>query len=269
MSDDLAQWIAEYRCTADGNDHIFQRFTELTDTIPWLKAHKDFVEANDWGMGFRAFHYMWLLLLDDCRRRQRSVSALEIGVFRGQTTSLWGLIAKEMGFEVAISAISPFSGNQPRSRFVRSLKKRLSPRYRAQKAAGSLYYDDDYYDRTKAIFEKFAGDFSAVRVHQGLSSDRAIQRAVAGGHFAVVYIDGDHSYEAVRSDIAWYALLVAPGGYLVMDDAGWFLPGRQFAEIPFYKGYESVAQACATIEPMGFDNVLNVGHNRVYRRAEV
>lgn len=266
MSGTLETWTSQYRNTANANDQVFEQFTQLTDSVDFLKQHKDFVEANDWGMGFRAFPYLWLLILEDCHRRFGAVSAMEIGVFKGQTISLWGLIARHCRFEIDISAISPFSGNQPKHRWVRSFKKRFSRQYKAQKKAGSLYYDDDFFRQTMEIYEKFVGPFDAVHIHKGLSTSREIHQAVAGKNFKVIYIDGDHSFDAVKSDIAWYAPLVRSGGYLVMDDAGYFLPVEKFAETSFYKGYESVARACEAIEDMGFSNVLNVGHNRVYRR---
>ena len=136
MNGTLKTWTSQYRNTADTNDHVFEKFTTLTDTIDFLKEHKDFVEANDWGMGFRAFPYLWLLILADCNRRFGVFSAMEIGVFKGQTISLWGLIARQRGFEIDISAISPFSGNQPNQRCVRSFKKRFSRQYKARKEAG-------------------------------------------------------------------------------------------------------------------------------------
>jgi cephalosporin hydroxylase len=41
------------------------------------------------------------------------------------------------------------------------------------------------------------------------------------GYFDWVYIDGDHSYEAVLNDLkAWYPK-VKPGGYLALDDLDW------------------------------------------------
>ena len=262
----LDYWLAGYQCTAEGNDRVYREFTALTDSVPFLKAHRDYVEANSLGMGFRAFHYMWLLVLDDLRRRFGAVSALEIGVFKGQVVSLWGMIGHEMGIPIRITALSPFAGNQPRLRIVRSLMRRFSRRYRERRQTGSLYYDDDYLDATRSIFERFAGPFDRVRIVKGLSTDPAIHRTVASETFQLVYIDGDHSYEAVASDIAGYAPLVAPGGYLVMDDASFYLPTVDNAATPFFKGYESVARACEAIPDLGFVNVLNVGHNRVYRR---
>jgi alpha-D-ribose 1-methylphosphonate 5-triphosphate synthase subunit PhnG len=46
-----------------------------------------------------------------------------------------------------------------------------------------------------------------------------------------------------------------------MDDAAYGLPGTSF-----WKGYETVARACLRLPDLGFDNVLNVGHNRVFER---
>ena len=261
----LQYWLAGYSCTAEDNDRVYREFTALTNSIPFLKTHRDFVEANSLGMGFRAFHYMWLLVLDDLHRRFGKVAALEIGVFKGQVVSLWGTIGKEMGIPVHITALSPFAGNQPRLRIVRSLMRRFSRRYRERRKTGSLYYDDDYLDATRSIFERFVGSFDQVRIIKGLSTDPAVCRNVGNEAFNLIYIDGDHSYEAVASDIAWYAPLVVPGGYLVMDDASFFLPTLENADTPFFKGYESVARACEAIPNLGFTNVLNVGHNRIYR----
>jgi alpha-D-ribose 1-methylphosphonate 5-triphosphate synthase subunit PhnG len=63
------------------------------------------------------------------------------------------------------------------------------------------------------------------------------------------------------ADIEHYAPKIIPGGWLVMDDAAYGLPGTSF-----WKGYETVARACLRLPDLGFDNVLNVGHNRVFER---
>lgn len=261
MTESLSDWIERYRCTEAFNDAIYRRFGELTDGIDYLKQHRDFVEENRWGMGFRPFHYLWYLIFKDCGDRLGTVSALEIGVYMGQVIALWGLLGRRLGVRVEISALSPFASTQPRVRLVKSLRKRFSRRYREQIETGTFSEDENLYGRTREIYERFAGPFDEVHVYRGLSSDRRIRKALADRDFTIVYIDGDHSYEGVRSDLAFYAPRVLPEGYLVMDDAAYFLPGTAF-----HKGFESVARAADAIEAMGFRNVLNVGHNRVYRR---
>jgi hypothetical protein len=77
----------------------------------------------------------------------------------------------------------------------------------------------------------------------------------------VVYIDGDHSYAVSALDMAYYGDLLKPGGFLVLDDASCFQPGSKF-----FKGHEEVSRAAEEIDKAKFQNILNVGHNRVYAR---
>ena len=93
---DLQLEIANYRSTAEYNDTLWKSFTERTDGIDFLRAHRDWVEQNAWGFGDRAFHYMWYLLLKDDVLTRRSPSLLEIGVYKGQVISLWALIAQHL-----------------------------------------------------------------------------------------------------------------------------------------------------------------------------
>ena len=41
------------------------------------------------------------------------------------------------------------------------------------------------------------------------------------GHIAILHIDGNHSYDAVKSDIEAWAGLVIPGGWIIFDDYVW------------------------------------------------
>jgi hypothetical protein len=264
LADGLAGRVAQYRNTATHNDALHAEFTRLTDRVPALKQHRDWVEANRWGYGDRAFHYLWWLALDDLAARFGALRALEIGVFKGQTISLWALIARERGLDVAITAISPFAGNlRPQPRLIRSLRKRLDRRYRAARAAGNLHPVDDYLARNREIFAAFGLDFDRVRAIQGYSTDPAVIAQLEGERFHLVYIDGDHSFDVVSADIATYGPMVEPGGFLVMDDASCELPGEGF-----WKGVAEVSRAARAIPALGFDNPINVGHNRLYRRRQ-
>ena len=48
----------------------------------------------------------------------------------------------------------------------------------------------------------------------------AVDAALAGRTVDVLFIDGDHSAEGVRADVADYVPLVRPGGLVVMHDVG-------------------------------------------------
>lgn len=62
-------------------------------------------------------------------------------------------------------------------------------------------------------------DPAVVRIVRGMSTDAAVQAAVAGP-FDLVVIDGDHSHAGVAADLAWVETIAAPGAVVVMDDYG-------------------------------------------------
>lgn len=66
-------------------------------------------------------------------------------------------------------------------------------------------------------FERQIADGTVV-VHRGMSWDIADE--IPDGSLDWAYIDGDHSYEAVKRDIAAYVPKLRPGGVLAGDDYG-------------------------------------------------
>lgn len=70
-----------------------------------------------------------------------------------------------------------------------------------------------------------AKHIASGRVHVMAMSSEAAARQLSryGPMFDFAFIDGDHSYEAVRADIANYSPLVRPGGIIAGHDykSGW------------------------------------------------
>lgn len=263
-SSELQRWCSTYRNSRSDNERIFSSFTRLTDGLPWLKQHRDWVEAHRFGYGQRAFHYSWWLLVADLAAAQRAVSLLEIGVFKGQTLSLVALCAKQLGVATRSVGVSPFRGNRSPSLWRVAVRLLWDAEFRRQYRLGNLHPDDgDHLADVARIFAEFGLDFGSVTAVRGLSTAPEVLQRLRTERFSLVFIDGDHSYEAARSDILNYAVLVEPGGYLVVDDAASFLPGRGY-----FKGMKEVSRACLELEKMPeFSNVLNVGHNRIFRRS--
>jgi hypothetical protein len=259
---DLDSLVGSYQNTAEHNDRVFQEFTKATESDPLLRTHRRYIEEHKLGFGDPAFHAMWMVLLDAARKRFGQVSALEIGVFKGQIISLWELLAKTHNWPVKVNAVTPLKGQaMPRGRLWRSLQYRLVPRFRERVKSGDFYPDDDYEKIVRDLFSHFSLDYSSLRLVRGFSTSPAVLAELSGDTFHVIYVDGDHTYDGVSKDIRNFAPKVAPGGWMVMDDAGYDLPGSVF-----WKGYETVARACALLPGLGFRNVLNVGHNRVFER---
>ena len=265
---DFLQFVTSYENSAQGNDSLWEEFTHNTDTIPWLKAHRDHVEANNLGFGDRAFHYHWYLILQHLHRLHpdRPLEALEIGVYKGQVISLWGLISKKLDFPLEVTAVSPLEGNFTpgiwhRVKLLRAFRSFFDPSFRQQLESGNLYQVEDYEQILRDFYAYLCLDFDAVRLLRGYSTQPELIAAARERTYDLIYIDGDHTYRGVIHDLKSYAVHLPPGGILVMDDGSFFLQGSKF-----WKGHKAVSQACNEIEAMGFENLLNVGHNRVYRR---
>jgi methyltransferase family protein len=258
----LSDHVSAYKNTGEQNDRLHSEFTSATASEPLLKRHRDHIESNKLGFGDPAFHAMWKTLLEAAHDRFGQVRALEIGVFKGQVISLWSLMAKSYAWPTTIYAVTPLEGQaMSGGRWWRSLKYRLFPRYRERVKSGDFYPNDDYEQIVRRLFSHFDLDFSTVRLARGYSTDPDVLATLSQEKFHLVYVDGDHTYEGASKDVLNFGPKVVPGGWLVMDDAGFDLPGSIF-----WKGYETVSRACALLPGLGFTNVLNVGHNRVFEK---
>ncbi|MFA6286230.1 MAG: class I SAM-dependent methyltransferase [Opitutaceae bacterium] len=254
--------VDAYANTSDGNDAVFRRFTEQTAANPMLAAHRRHVDEHKLGYGDPAFHYMWFLLLQAAAEKFPKVRCLEIGVFKGQVVSLWSLLARELKLPVEIHALTPLASNPPPPLNLWSrIRYRLDRDYREQVKTGNFYVNEDYEAVVRAHFAHHGLSFDAVRLHRGYSTDPVILESMSDERFEIIYVDGDHREAGARHDFATFGAKVVPGGWLVADDAAADLPGTAF-----WKGYPEVTSALSELAPLGFVNVLNVGHNRVFQR---
>lgn len=259
----ISDYVREYKSSAEHNDSLWREFAELTNANSQLRAHRDWVEERQWGFGDRAFHYMWYLLLADICCRNTNPSFLEIGVYKGQVLSLWQLLAREFGANARSTGISPLIGTAPDSRIIHKLLLRLNPWYKKEADAQNLYPKADYANCVKTICDAFGLNFDDIRLIRGKSQDAMVKQEVGQSQFDIVYIDGDHSYSVVCEDLAFYAPLIKPNGYLVIDDSSFFQPGTSF-----FKGHEQVSRAVEEMDSTAYSNVLNVGHNRIYVKSQ-
>ncbi len=84
---------------------------------------------------------------------------------------------------------------------------------------GAAARDQDDMDRIHHdVVRRFAGDPRVV-IHR-LESTAAAAR-LADVDFDWVYVDGDHSYHAVREDLDCWSPRIRPGGVLAGDDYTW------------------------------------------------
>lgn len=203
-----------------------------------LRQHRRYFTRNRDFYGEDAFHTLWFLLF----REFRPASFLEIGIYRGQSLSLAALLARSFKLDCFVQGISPFSA--------------------AGDAIGQYRSDLDYLQDTLRNFAHFSLPPPALL--QAYSTDAEAVRLIASRAWNVMYIDGNHDYEVVRQDWDHCARSVAPGGLIVLDDAGLTSGFRPPAFAT--AGHPGPSRIAQEISHPPFAEILQVGHNRVFQK---
>ena len=209
---------------------------------PLLHAYRDFVEKCSYGFGERSMYGMWDALV--MSRDQEFVNFLEIGVHRGATLALMGLIASlHPEKKLSITGISPMNGHPD-------------------------YIKRDFFKDVADLWSHF-NIKTPYTILQGLSTDHAFIASTVMGHIKphsvdLLYIDGSHDYNDVLSDLIIYpALFLKDGGLLVMDDAACDL------NLPknWFPGHQSVTDAVNLFlkKTNSLTFIASVSHNKIFR----
>lgn len=202
--------------------------TELTDTIDWLKQHRDWIEANNAGFGDRALNWMWLCLLHTL---PDSATLMEIGVFKGQTISLWGLIGQKLNKQFDVYGLT-------------KLDTEMIDKYHK--------HDPVPLKTIEQTLKQFG---AKAQIIDADSRDDVPVPAFLD----LLFVDGGHDYETVVSDIAKYVPSVKPGGLIVFDDVE---PEDDYGH--WYRGLDDVTRAVNEFAA-GYEEVLRCGYVRCYR----
>ena len=224
---------------ADPLDYYKRAFQDFHRALPEeLREHRKFFQTERRGFGEDAFHTMWWRLIE----RFRPARFLEIGVYRGQTLSLIALIAKTEGLSIQVTGISPFS----------------SAGDSVSNYGGGLDYRAD----TLANFARF--NLPAPELLQAYSTDPEAVELIRDRVWDIIYIDGNHDYDVVKADWALCSEAVAVGGLIVLDDSGLSTTYQPPAFAT--AGHPGPSKLAAEIDRSRYEEILQVGHNRVFRR---
>ena len=133
--------------------------------------------------------------------RERLISSLpkgmkimEIGVFKGEFSKFILTEAEP----VELHLVDPFEGQM----------------CSGDKDGNNIVWTD-LAQEYESLTSFFAGD-DRVFIHKGFSSE--VLQSFEDGYFDMVYVDGEHSYEAVSKDLAISFDKVRPGGYICGHD---------------------------------------------------
>lgn len=256
LQGELLRWVSEYRDTPEFNISLLNTFREKCFQIEHLRRHRDYIEQHNrrgllMGHGDRSVQYLFSLLVEQMPANFRF---LEIGVYKGQICSLIQLLADVtqrsptiVGVTILFDPVTDMGTGQKR--------------YNRAPYIEMLYRD-------------LGISIDNTRIIDGRSQDPNIRSLAAQfAPFDILYIDGDHSYDATVSDIVMYRDLLSPGGFLVIDDASNF---KNFPKIPdpihqaqvLWTGIEDVSRAVRdTLEnDPAFAEILCCMHVRVFRK---
>jgi len=204
-----------------------------------IRLHRKYFTRNMRGFGEDAFHVMWFVLTREFAIRR----FLEIGVYRGQTLSLIALLQRMNGLDGTVTGISPFSS--------------------AGDSVSSYLDGIDYLEDTQSNFRAFS--LASPELVRACSTDEDSVKTIRSREWDCIYIDGNHDYEVACADWSNAAGAVKPGGLIVLDDSALttgFVP-PSFAT----KGHPGPSRLAAELDRNQFEEILQVGHNRVFRRV--
>lgn len=201
-----------------------------------FKDHRKFFVESQRGFGEDSFHAMWDLII----REFQPSTMLEIGVYRGQTLSLWSLIAHEYGMSIETWGVSPLT------------------------AAGdevSKYIDVDYKLDIEKSFSLF--ELDKPNLFKGLSQDKSAVEFISSKTWDVIYVDGSHDYQDVVLDIELAKMVLSPGGILVLDDASKYV---NYTPLSFaFEGHPGPSKAAQEItQSEDWKFIGSCGHNRIF-----
>lgn len=200
--------------------------------------HRRYFQQERRGFGEDAFHPMWYVLFDRFRFRR----VLEIGVYQGQVVTLWGLLARHLGYACEVHALSPFV---------------------EQGDSVSRYEKRDYLEDL-ANHSAFFG-LPLPMLCRSHSTSPEAEDYVASRSWDLIYIDGNHDYEVALHDWRLSGRAVRTGGLVVMDDAAL---GTDFSPPVFASaGHPGPSRVVNEAGLSEFAEIMGVGHNRVFMKV--
>jgi hypothetical protein len=205
-------------------------------TLPRIvRDHRNYFKAEGRGFGEDAFHAAWA----DVIKRYRPTTALEIGVYRGQTISLWCLLARIYGFNLTVHGLTPMDDSGD---------------------SVSSYKELNYEEDIRINFSQF--NLPEINLLKEYSDSKAGKDFIKSREWDLVYIDGSHDYLTVLSDFEHAVEAVRVGGLVVLDDSSLYTTfSRSF------QGHPGPSKVLRDHPSPRLKLILSVGHNNFFIKS--
>ena len=202
-----------------------------------FKLHRKYFKKRGRGFGEDAFHSMWFYLFKEFKPK----NILEIGVYRGQTVSLFSMLSDYFNLDSKIFGITPMNNSGD---------------------GVSNYISIDY----KRDIAENCISFSPLlpKILKAYSTESKAIDFINSKKWDLIYIDGNHDYEVVKSDFEVCSKNLNHGGLIILDDSSLYTDYIP----PFYSnaGHPGPSKFANEIKPENFKEVLSCGHNRVFQK---
>ena len=182
---------------------------------------------------------MWYLLFNTYRPK----ICLEIGVYRGQTLSLFQLLSRLYRFQSNIWGISPLNdeGDEESDYLKINYKEDVNNNF-------------DFFNLEKPnILEEYS------------TSEKSID-FIKSSNWDLIYIDGNHNYEVVSNDAKNAINSLSENGILVIDDSSLYTDFEYTNKnINTFKGHPGPSKVFETMmRDKKLTFLFGVGHNNIF-----
>ena len=207
-----------------------------------ISKHRYYFSQKKRGYGEDAFHSMWSYLF----YKFQPISILEIGVYRGQTLSLFKILSEQLGLKSEVFGISPLDSSADEF---------------------SSYVNIDYESDINLNFKKF--NLQKPKIIKSLSASQESREFIKSKEWDLIYVDGSHDYEDVVRDVKISINNLKSGGFLVLDDSSLFTEFDPELNVKFkvksFKGHEGPSTVFQEmLKRKDCTLFLGVGHNNVF-----
>lgn len=205
----------------------------------FIVDHRNYFKNNRLGFGEDAFHAMWSFIFSEFKPN----NILEIGVYRGQTLSLFQMLSNHNNINSNIWGITPLTSDADEV---------------------SEYEEINYYEDIKRNFEYF--NLIHPNILKALSTDKEAIDFIDSLKWDLIYIDGSHDHEVVAEDVKNSIRNLAPNGIMVMDDSSLYTDfSLQVKGVSIFKGHPGPSKVYqALLNNKEVQHLFGVGHNNIF-----
>jgi predicted O-methyltransferase YrrM len=234
--DSIEQIVSSFRNRNELYSYFHHHF--WNDSELFLKSHRNYFKENNRGFGEDAFHSMWYYVF----KTYKPKNVLEIGVYRGQTLTLFQLLSKHFGIHSEIHGISPFASDGDEvSNYLNTI---------------------NYLEDVKSNFAYF--NIKCAELHKGFSNEVDMINIIKSKKWDLIYIDGNHDYEVAKYDFDNCANNLNTNGIIVLDDSALYTD--YIPTIYSTGGHPGPSRVALEIDSTQFVEIFSVGHNRIFQR---